>query len=134
MTVTNGALDQAAARIQALAEHFTGVYLYRLEGEELVLRGVAGRPSPHTRIRVGHGICGTAVAEESDLVVPDVSADDRYLACNAETRSEVVVLVRQEGEIVGQIDIDSDELDPFTDDDLELLRGEADRIAPLFTA
>lgn len=123
-------LDRAAAAIRSMAGHYTGVYLYRLEGGELVLRGFAGRPSPHTRIPVGAGICGTAVAERRDILVPDVSQDDRYLACNLETRAELVVLVEHDGRLVGEIDIDSDFLDPFTPQDLARLREAARQLAP----
>ncbi len=125
-----GRLDRAAAVIRAMAPHYTGVYLYRLEGDELVLRGLAGRPSPHERIPVGTGICGTAVARNEDIVVPDVALDDRYLACSPQTRSEAVVLVRHRGEVVGQIDIDSDVFDPFDQGDLTLLQALADELGP----
>ncbi len=123
-------LDRAAAAIRSMAGHYTGVYLYRLEDGELVLRGFAGRPSPHTRIPVGTGICGRAVAERRDILVPDVGQGDRYLACNLETRAELVVLVEHDGRPVGEIDIDSDLLDPFTPQDLARLREAARLLAP----
>jgi GAF domain-containing protein len=127
-------LDRIAADIAAAAEHYTGVYLYVLDGDTLVLAGHHGRPSPHLRIAVGEGICGTAVAEARDIEVPDVSADPRYLACNAETRAELVVLVRHQGRIVGQIDIDSDDLDPFTDADRAALQPVAAELGPVMAA
>lgn len=116
-----------------MADHYTGVYLYRLEGGELVLRGFSGRPSPHTRIPVGEGICGAAVAEGRDILVPDVAADPRYLACSPETRSELVVLVEHHGRPVGEIDVDSDLFDPFTLADLDRLREAAAKLAPHLT-
>ncbi|MGH9166593.1 MAG: GAF domain-containing protein [Acidimicrobiia bacterium] len=122
-------LDRAAAAIRSMAGHYTGVYLYQLEDGELVLRGFAG-PSPHTRIPVGTGVCGRAVAERRDILVPDVGQDDRYLASNLETRAELVVLVEHDGRPVGEIDIDSDLLDPFTPQDLVRLREAARLLAP----
>jgi GAF domain-containing protein len=130
----DGALDRAAQTIADSAPHFTGVYLYVLDGDALQLAGFHGRPSPHTRIGVGHGICGAAVASGSDIEVPDVAAEPRYLACNSQTRSELVVLVRHHGDIVGQIDIDSDELDPFTAHDHAQLREAAGSLGPVMAA
>ena len=67
-----------------------------------------GQESEHTRIAVGQGVCGTAVAENADQNVADVRARENYLACSLETRSELVVLVEdRKGKILGQIDIDS---------------------------
>ena len=127
-------LDGIAADIAGAAEHYTGVYLYVVDGDTLVLAGCHGRPSPQLRIAVGEGICGAAVAEARDIEVPDVSADPRYLACNAETRAELVVLVRHQGRIVGQIDIDSDDLDPFTDADRAALQAVAAELGPVMAA
>ena len=74
-----------------------------------------GAPTEHTRIKVGVGVCGTAVARNEDLNVPDVTASDNYLACSVETQSELVVLVRdQDGIVLGQIDIDSHTHDAFS--------------------
>ena len=100
---------------------WTGVYLRR--GDELVLECFRGEPSPHTRIPLGQGICGAAVTEERTIVVADVNADSRYLACSLDTRSEIVVPIRARGEVIGEIDIDSDGLDAFRQDDQEFLEA-----------
>ena len=102
---------------------WTGVYLRR--GDELVLECFRGAPSPHTRIPLGRGICGAAVTEEQTIVVPDVNADSRYLACSLDTRSEIVVPIRANGHVVGEIDIDSDRLDAFSSEDRVFLEGVA---------
>ncbi len=114
-------LDWAVEAMKRKLPHFswTGVYLRR--GEELVLECFRGKPSPHTRIPLGKGICGAAVTEEQTIVVPDVTADDRYLACSLETRSEIVVPIRAGGVVIGEIDIDSDRPDAFGDDDRKFL-------------
>jgi len=82
------------------------VGVYRLEGNLLVLDAFVGEPTEHREIPVGTGVCGTAVAEGRNQVVPDVSLRADYLACSWKTRSELVVLVRRDGEILGQIDVD----------------------------
>jgi GAF domain-containing protein len=79
-----------------------------LQGDELVLEAYAGRATDHTRIPVGQGVCGTAVAERQDQNVPDVGAIGNYLACNLFTKSELVVLIRRGEHILGQLDVDSD--------------------------
>src|SRR3954454_20637221 len=71
--------------------HYTWVGIYLLEGDELVLGPFVGKPSPHTRIPIGRGICGAAAQERQTIVVDDVNADARYLACSLETKSEIVV-------------------------------------------
>jgi L-methionine (R)-S-oxide reductase len=106
---------------------WVGVYL--LEGDTLVLHHYVGRPTEHTRIPVGVGICGTAVAERRDLNVPDVHAVENYLACSVETQSECVVLLRRGARILGQIDIDSDRKAAFDERDLRELRLVADALA-----
>ena len=70
---------------------YTWVGIYLLEGDELVLGPFLGKPSPHTRIPLGRGICGAAATEKQTIIVDDVNADPRYLACSLETRSEIVV-------------------------------------------
>lgn len=107
-------LQLAADRIRAAGSPYTSAYLYMLHGQELVLEAFSGRETDHTHIPVGKGVCGTAVATGLDQNVPDVRAIGNYLACNLETRSELVVLIRRGDEILGQIDIDSDVVDPFT--------------------
>lgn len=126
-----GLLELVATRLRAAGPPYTGVYLYMLHGDTLVLEAFAGRPTDHTRIPVGHGICGRAVAERRDLNVPDVTAQDDYLACSIETRSELVVLIRRHDEILGQIDIDSDQVDGFGPEEERAVRTVADALAAL---
>ena len=101
-------LKMACEKIQGWGGPYTSVYAYMLQGDELVLEAYAGRDTDHTRIPVGHGVCGTAVAEREDQNVPDVGAIGNYLACNLFTKSELVVLIRRGEHILGQIDVDSD--------------------------
>jgi GAF domain-containing protein len=124
-------LRTAAEKIRAAGPPYTSVYLYMLQGEELVLEAFAGRDTEHTRIPVGTGVCGTAVATGKDQNVPDVRAAENYLACNTWTRSELVVLIRRGDRILGQIDVDSDEADPFTAEEEAEVRAVADALAVL---
>lgn len=80
--------------------------IYRLEGDTLVLDEYVGAETDHTRIPVGRGVCGSAIAENCNQVVEDVHALENYLACSISTMSEIVVLIRRGDEILGQIDID----------------------------
>jgi L-methionine (R)-S-oxide reductase len=124
-------LRTAAEKIRAAGPPYTSVYLYMLHGDELVLEAFAGRETEHTKIPVGTGVCGTAVATGKDQNVPDVRAVQNYLACNTWTRSELVVLIRRGDKILGQIDVDSDEPDPFTAEEEAEVRAVADALAVL---
>jgi L-methionine (R)-S-oxide reductase len=126
-----GLLRIAAEKIRAAGPPYTSVYLYMLHGNELVLEAHAGRNTDHTRIPVGVGVCGTAVASGKDQNVPDVRAVENYLACNTWTRSELVVLIRRGSLILGQIDIDSDVPDPFTAEEEAEVKQVADALAIL---
>ena len=106
---------------------WSGIYL--LKGGVLVL-GPSTAPADHDRIEVGEGVCGTAVSEDKNQVVEDVREVENYLACSIHTRSEIVVLIRHEGQIVGQFDIDSDIVGAFTAEDEALLEELAAVVAP----
>jgi GAF domain-containing protein len=129
-----GADDEALAGVVALlhdarpAWDWVGVYL--LAGGELVLGPYVGAPTDHTRIPVGRGVCGTAVATGENQLVADVTELDNYLACSTATRSEIVVLIRHRGEIVGQFDVDSDAPGAFGPADEALLEALAELAAP----
>jgi len=126
-----GLLQMACDRLQALGAPYTSVYAYMLQGNELVLEAHAGRATEHTRIPVGVGVCGTAVASKQDQNVPDVSAAGNYLACNTFTKSELVVLIRRGDHIMGQIDIDSDVPAGFGEKEHAEVKEGADALAVL---
>lgn len=124
-------LRMACERIRAWGSPFTSVYAYMLQHDELVLEAHAGRDTEHTRIPVGRGVCGTAVAAGQDQNVPDVTAVGNYLACNALTKSELVVLIRRGGTILGQLDVDSDVPAGFGDREHGAVKEVADALAVL---
>jgi GAF domain-containing protein len=107
--------------------YWVGVYL--IQGEELVLGPYVGNPTPHTRILLHQGICGAAASTGQTLIVDDVNADPRYLACSLETRSEIVVPILHQGRVLGEIDIDSDQPAAFTPEDRDLLQAVAGLLA-----
>jgi L-methionine (R)-S-oxide reductase len=109
---------------------YTWVGIYLLHGNELVLGPFLGKPTPHTRIPLGRGICGAAAAERQTIVVDDVSVDSRYLACSDETKSEIVVPIMEGAEVLGEIDIDSDQTAAFGPADRELVEAAASILAP----
>jgi GAF domain-containing protein len=108
------------------------VGIYLIDGDTLVLHNYIGKPTDHTHIPIGRGVCGVAVAEGVNQIVSDVTKLDNYLACSVETRAEIVVLIRRGPEILGQIDIDSDLENAFTKEDEALLTRVADLIAGRF--
>jgi L-methionine (R)-S-oxide reductase len=112
-------------------EHYSWVGIYLVEGDDLVLGPWKGpEATEHVRIPVGEGICGAAAASGQTEVVDDVNADPRYLACFPSTRSEIVVPIAYEGQVVGEIDIDSDQPAAFGEDDRAFLERVAQLIAP----
>lgn len=107
--------------------HWVGIYL--LEDDTLVLHNYMGKPTEHTRIPVGKGVCGTAVQQRENQLIGDVTKLENYLACSPETKSEIVVLIKDDERILGQIDIDSDQRDAFGPDDESFLNQIAGIIA-----
>jgi L-methionine (R)-S-oxide reductase len=111
--------------------YYNWVGFYALDpGDEntLVLGPFRGAPTEHVRIPVTEGICGAAVAQGETVIVDDVSVDPRYLACSIETRSEIVVPIRANGRIVGEIDIDSHAISAFGPEDRRFLEACAEVI------
>jgi GAF domain-containing protein len=95
--------------------------IYRLEGDKLLLDEYVGAATDHTEIPVGRGVCGTAVAEDRNQVIDDVRELSNYLSCSVQTRSEIVVLIRLGGLVLGQIDIDGHQVGAFDTSDESLL-------------
>ncbi len=114
-------------RLQERLPHFDWVGFYMIEkgrlGEDpmLVLGPYVGAETPHKRIPLNQGICGAAVSTGQTVVVDDVNADPRYLACSIETKSEIVAPVFMKGNVVGELDIDSHTPAAFTGEDRQLV-------------
>src|SRR5205085_7900167 len=118
---TEDLMTLIVGRLKDRLPHYDWVGFYMIEtgklpGEEdvLVLGPYVGAPTPHTRIPLDQGICGAAASSGKTIVIDDVAADPRYLACSIATKSEIVVPVRVQGKVVGEIDIDSHTAAAFT--------------------
>ena len=114
--------------------NWVGIYLLRDNQDKMWLHNYVGSPTEHAEIEVGEGVCGTAVAEKANQIVPDVSKVENYLACSPKVKAEMVVLIRAGDEILGQIDIDSHEQDAFTDEDETAVQAVADKLAEVLMA
>ena len=123
------ALTETVRLLKSNRPHYTWAGVYLLDGDTLVLGPYLGKPSPHTRIALGRGICGAAATERATITVDDVNSDPRYLACSLETKSEIVVPIMHGDRVLGEIDIDSDQRAAFGDEDRRLLEAIAAALA-----
>ncbi|WP_350289999.1 GAF domain-containing protein [uncultured Croceitalea sp.] len=130
---TNDKMQQICDLLQEKVTHYDWVGFYFKNGDkrELKLGPFAGNPTDHTIIPFGKGICGQVAESNENFVVPDVQAQDNYIACSINVKSEIVVPLFKDGENIGQIDIDSNTPDPFTSQDerfLEFVNREVAKI------
>ncbi|SIS42151.1 GAF domain-containing protein [Zobellia uliginosa] len=139
LNTTDITVDQ---RLQELCEllretvpHYDWVGFYFKNGdkEELKLGPYAGAPTDHTIIPFGKGICGQVAVSNQNFVVPDVQAQDNYIACSITVKAEIVVPLFIDGANVGQIDIDSNTPDPFTEEDERFLEFINAEVAKIYT-
>ena len=130
----NEKLFEICALLKNNIEHYNwvGFYFRNGEKEELLLGPYVGAPTDHTIIPFGKGICGQVAVSNQNFVVPDVAAQDNYIACSFTVKSEIVVPLFVNGANVGQIDIDSHVLNPFTEEDEHFLEFVNQEIAKLF--
>ena len=127
------AMTQAVATLKEQMPDYSWVGIYLMDGQELLLGPYRGKPSPHTRIPLNQGICGAAATHKETIIVDDVDADPRYLACSLETRSEIVVPIMRGDDVLGEIDIDSDKKAAFGPADRELLEAVAGLLSRKFS-
>lgn len=109
--------------LEANVPHYNWVGFYFKNGDknELKLGPYVGEPTDHTIIPFGKGICGQVAVSNQNFVVPDVSAQDNYIACSITVKAEIVIPIFVNGENIGQIDIDSNTPDPFSEEDERFL-------------
>jgi len=119
----DGVLQATADLLVNTIEHYAwaGFYLVDASGKNLILGPYNGAPTEHTRITFGAGICGQVAQLAKRLVIQDVSLEDNYLSCSPEVRSEIVFPILKQGNFVGELDIDSHQVNPFTTQDTQLL-------------
>lgn len=120
---TNLRLQQICELLRNTVPHYdwVGFYFKNEDKKELKLGPYAGEPTEHTIIPFGKGICGQVAVSNENFVVPDVKAQDNYIACSLTVKSEIVVPLFLKGENMGQIDIDSNTLDAFSNEDERFL-------------
>lgn len=109
-------LSNTSALLNQFFDRINWVGFYLMEDDELVLGPFQGLPAC-VRIQPGKGVCGTAVVKKESIIVPDVHAFPGHIVCDAASRSEIVVPIIKEGTVLGVLDIDSPELDRFSDID-----------------
>jgi GAF domain-containing protein len=130
---THVKLQEICDILKREVEHYNWVGFYFRNGnkEELKLAEFAGKPTEHTVISFGKGICGQVALSNHNFVVQDVSEQDNYISCGIEVRSEIVVPIFKNGKNIGQIDIDSHKKAPFSSLDEELLEFVCVKVAVL---
>jgi len=111
--------------------HWVGFYFVNGEKPELKLAEFAGEPTEHIIIPFGKGICGQVAISNENFVVPDVESQDNYISCGWKVKSEIVVPIFLNKKNIGQIDIDSHEVDPFSRADEELLEFVCEKVAEI---
>jgi len=111
--------------------NWVGFYFKNGDKDELKLGPYVGEPTDHTIIPFGKGICGQVAVSNQNFVVPDVSAQDNYIACSITVKAEIVIPIFVNGENIGQIDIDSNTPDPFTEADERFLEFVCKEVAKI---
>jgi len=119
---TEELLLQVCRLLKEQIYHYDWVGFYRLENDRLVLGPYAGRPTEHTHITIGEGVCGQVAKKKETMIVQDVALEDNYISCSIDVQSEIVVPVLKNGQFVAELDIDSHSPAPFTDDDSLFLK------------
>lgn len=119
--------------LEAHIEYYNWVGFYFRNGDkhELKLGPYVGEPTDHTIIPFGKGICGQVAVSNQNFVVPDVKAQDNYIACSITVKAEIVVPIFVNGENIGQIDIDSNTANPFTEADERFLEYVCKQVAEI---
>lgn len=136
-TRKNSTTDEKLLAICQLLEkeisyyNWVGFYFKNGDKNELKLGPYVGEPTDHTIIPFGKGICGQVAVSNQNFVVPDVSAQDNYIACSITVKAEIVVPIFVNGENIGQIDIDSNTPDPFTEADERFLEFVCKNVATI---
>ena len=110
---------------------WVGFYFKNGDKDELKLGPYAGTPTDHTIIPFGKGICGQVAVSNKNFVVPDVAAQDNYIACSITVKAEIVVPIFVDGKNIGQIDIDSNTPNPFTEEDERFLEFVCEKVAEI---
>ena len=128
-------LEELCTLLRAEVDYYDWVGFYFKNGDkdELKLSSYAGEPTDHTIIPFGKGICGQVAVSNQNFVVPDVKAQDNYIACSITVKAEIVVPLFVDGKNIGQIDIDSNTADPFTEADERFLEWVNEQVSGILS-
>lgn len=134
-TIRGKAAREAIVKLlNSTVPSYTWVGIYAVDVKDLVLDAWSGpAATEHVRIPIGKGVCGFAAKAGKTEIVSDVSKDPRYLQCFLSTKSEIVVPIFSKDLVVGEIDIDGDQLDAFSSLDREFLEAVAKKAASLWS-
>ena len=111
---------------------WVGIYILDNQNKILVLGPYTGKPTEHTHIPVGKGVCGQVAESKQTMIVQDVTKQDNYIACSLDVQSEIVVPILKDGAFVAEIDIDSHAYAPFSEEDDQFLSAIAEQLAAYF--
>ncbi|WP_435137101.1 GAF domain-containing protein [Formosa sp. A9] len=139
-TITSNTQNSVEERLLSICElleqhipyyNWVGFYFKNGDKNELKLGPYVGAPTDHTIIPFGKGICGQVAVSNKNFVVPDVAAQDNYIACSITVKAEIVIPIFVNGENIGQIDIDSNTPDPFTEEDERFLEFVCEKVSEI---
>jgi L-methionine (R)-S-oxide reductase len=129
-TILSNENEPTAQRLKEVCD-WVGFYFANEAEKTLHLKAFAGEPTDHTVIPFGKGICGQVAVSNQNFVVPDVKAQDNYIACSITVKSEIVIPLFKDGKNIGQIDIDSHVEDPFSAEDERFLEWVNEEVAKI---
>ncbi|RKR15292.1 GAF domain-containing protein [Maribacter vaceletii] len=139
-TITNSSEKSIDEKLKEICEllkesiryyDWVGFYFKNGDKNELKLGPYAGAPTDHTIIPFGKGICGQVAESNENFVVPDVQAQDNYIACSITVKAEIVIPLFKNGENIGQIDIDSNTPNPFSEEDERFLEYVNEKVSQI---
>lgn len=123
---------QVCQILKAKIYHYDWVGFYLLKDGLLQLGDYVGKPTDHTQIAIGKGVCGQVAEKKATIIVQDVSQEDNYIACSLDVQSEIVVPVLKNDDFIAELDIDSHSPAPFTPKDQSFLEEVCELLAPTF--
>lgn len=125
-------LSEVIFEIKQAFPRFTWVGFYLVDGEELSLETFLGKPTEHVRIPLDKGICGASASSKKTMLIKDVKNDDRYISCDIAVKSELVVPMIYNNQVIGVLDIDSHYRNAFTENECQLLEEITKWVADAF--
>lgn len=130
----NTKLEKICALLKEKISYYNWVGFYFAKDGNLILGPFCGEDTEHKIIPFGRGICGQVAESKKTLIVQDVTKEENYLACGRKVKAEIVVPIMKGKDFLGEIDIDSHYISPFTNEDKEFLEKVSRIVAKLFNS